>query len=423
NIGGNVSNQISPTKFYSNVGRNDSLINHELVVTTVFGCKDTSQFQRLVRANSISEITLTGNDTICAPVSIGSNVIGFNHDPRTNLSYQWLRNGLNWGSSTSAPNPINSLSFINPGQRDTIGLIVRSIFGCQDDTTYQIITAQPKPFAAFSLDTTLGCTPLIVTAKSPVNQSGMSHQWSIGNSGVLISGNLSASDSLRIRWANASTSMITDSIRLILTNGFGCRDTVVKTVQIYPIPQGQIISVDTLCAGGSFIARYNPVTQNPGDVQVWSVVGQGISAGFTPIHPDTIRVQLADVQGSVLQRVLIKIVVTTPGGCQDSMFKVVWVKPRPLISFASHSTEACAGSLISLRNDSVQVGAQYQWSAGLGRFLTINTPNASNTGVYFFDRQGSTDSTYSISLLMTDAQGCSDTETTNIVVHPRPQSL
>ncbi|MBL0341056.1 MAG: PKD domain-containing protein [Bacteroidetes bacterium] len=110
---------------------------------------------------------------------------------------------------------------------------------------------------------------------------------------------------------------------------------------------------------------------------------------------------------------IVTLIATGAGGCTDTLIfnPGVHVKVTPTANFTPDITSGCMPLAVNFTNQSTSLDVPvYSWSFGNG--LNASTNNSStnylNAGVY------------SVNLIVTNAEGCADTATTNITVHPIP---
>ncbi len=98
-------------------------------------------------------------------------------------------------------------------------------------------------------------------------------------------------------------------------------------------------------------------------------------------------------------------------GCKDTSVHTVTVYPKPVASFTGDSS-FCAGTTQAFTNTSTGSIANYFWN--FGDSPADNSTVVSPTKVY------NTAGSYTVTLIDVSANGCKDTATENIVVHPLP---
>jgi hypothetical protein len=181
-------------------------------------------------------------------------------------------------------------------------------------------------------------------------------------------------------WSNGATTQqttvnLTGSYAVTVTTPAGCtnRDTINITVS--PAPVVALGNDTSVCPNGSYMLDAG----NPGDTYSWS----------TGATTQTISVNNA---GSYY------VIVTDPAGCSNSDTIAITAFALPVVALGNDTT-LCAGPLTL---DAGNPGDTYLWSnATTNQMLTVNT-----TGTY--------------SVIVTNANGCSNSDTINVTITPAP---
>ncbi len=105
------------------------------------------------------------------------------------------------------------------------------------------------------------------------------------------------------------------------------------------------------------------------------------------------------------------LIVVTNLNCADTVCQSVTINAPPTASFTAYN--ACAGSAISMTNNSNPLGSlSYSWDFGNGITSTATSPAVTYT----------TGNNYNISMIATDAIGCSDTAYFPVTAYPVPDA-
>jgi PKD repeat protein len=378
---GATSNAFSPAHTYMNTGPSDTTFTVVLVVSTAFGCTDTT-----VSTITVASFTHNGIPG-CAPLAVDF----------TNLStgasaYAW---SFGDGATSTAFQP--SHTYVNNTllqQVDTVTLVVTSPGGCSDTTTQTVVVYPTADLNFISLPDS-GCSPLEVTF-SPV-VGAVTFQWDLGD------GSTSTSVQPVHTYVNAGLSTVVYPVTLVAGNAFGCQDTAFATVLVYPSPLAQF--TPSAMAG----CQPLPITftdQSIGAVNLeWhfgdgSTQSGGVGATtHTYANPGAVPLTL-----DVLQ------IATSAFGCSDTA--VVPIQVFPLLQAAfSAPPEGCSPLTLQL-NDVGAGGSSWQWDMGDGTVLVGN-------GVtHTYVNNSTADITRTITLVVTSPYGCTDTLQQSVVVHP-----
>ena len=111
--------------------------------------------------------------------------------------------------------------------------------------------------------------------------------------------------------------------------------------------------------------------------------------------------------------------VTAGTGCKDSVTQSFVVYPQPSASFNIDSTTCAFSSLTPTNNTLAKANPSFLWAASSSS-VSISDSLASSPSFSFADNQSGTDSVYTISLIVTSADGCLDTTTEQVTVYSRP---
>jgi gliding motility-associated-like protein len=105
----------------------------------------------------------------------------------------------------------------------------------------------------------------------------------------------------------------------------------------------------------------------------------------------------------------ITLIVASSAGCSDTIINAITVHPNPDASFTTNTT--CAGRSASFTDNSTGTGPfSYSWDLGNGGLSTQQHP------MNIYSSEGS----YSVELVITDANGCMDSSTQAIQIIAAP---
>ncbi len=192
---------------------------------------------------------------------------------------------------------------------------------------------------------------------------------------------LTATGAIVVEWDNSVTNGVgftpaaTATYTAIVTDANGCKDTTETTITVNPLPVVDAGTNPMICAGESV-----ELNATGADTYVWSN-GSANGDAITPASSIVLTVVGMDVNG-----------------CSDDAQLSITVNALPNV-FAGNDVEVCEGTLITLN----ATGAQdLDWSNG----MTNNTSALLASGTY--------------SVIGTDANGCSNSDTLEVVVNQNP---
>lgn len=266
-------------------------------------------------------------------------------------------------ASASGGNPpytyLWSNGFTNPTQTVGVGTYVVTVSDgtCSSTDTVEIIAAF-KPVADFTWNGACGNAPIQFTDQSTTAGGMQSWTWNFGD------GTGSSLQNPTHTFPGSGTY----SVSLIVENIYGCTDTIVQTVVIAPLPIASF-STDTVCAG-SYINFTNTSTP-AGSGWSWSFSNGGTSSSQNP----SVILGGPGTYTAVL-------VVTDSAGCTDTVTQNVVVNPQPVAAFTV-SGNNCQGAPITFNNTS-SGATGYTWLFGDGSTSTLQNPSHSygNNGSY-----------------------------------------
>jgi gliding motility-associated-like protein len=362
---------------YSQPGTYDVL----LTVTTDQGCTHTSQQQITVHPEPVAafqfaEVCLNELTVLTDQSSIASGSI---------TVWQWdLGDG---GSTSTQPSPNHT--YATDGSY-TVSLMVESGFGCTDQTV-QTVQVYPLPMASFTLADVCAYDAVVFTNTS----SGVgSFVWDFG-------------DGTTENQQNATPHSYTHgtyTVQLTAQTGSGCSDMVQQQVTVHPVPQAAF-AVTQECEGTASVFTDNSTLTGVGQIADWDWDFQD---GNSSTQPSPAHTYAADGSYSAT------LTVTTDNGCTDAVTLPVTVFPVPVSQFTMSAV--CEGTA-SVFTDQSSVGqpgqiTTWQWDFGDGNTSAQQSPT----------HTFATDGTFTVSLTVTTADGCTHTSSQQATVYPTPVS-
>ncbi len=328
--------------------------------------------------NTLFETNL--NDTVCSfsPIQFTDLSSAFLVD--SIVAWEW---DFGDGGTSSVQNPI--YVFTTPGT-NTVTLTSYSILGCYNTYSRDIWVVR-RPEADFTISDTLGCDTLFVVytdASTDGDYPIVSWRWDFGDAGI-----------------NSDTSLLQgphnyfyDTIgtylpSLIVSDSYGCVDTIQKNVNVYAIPEG-INGADTinLCFGDSTILQgttgYATYEWIPGSFLSDSTIAQPVAYAV-----DTITY----------------ILITTDfTSCQLIDTVTINVIPLPTLEiFPYPDTNICIGDTVQL----LAIGdIIYEWEPP----VEISDVNISNPIVF-------PTATRFYKVTTTDVNGCKSFDSIKVIIN------
>jgi gliding motility-associated-like protein len=387
---GNFSNIQNPQHIYTSVGS----FNVSLRATNNYGCinsktvKDYINIQTGVKADFSNSTSNSCN----APATI--NFINKSSGVGT-LSYQW-----NFGDGTSSTAATPSHTYSTSGDY-TVSLIVNNATGCTDTLIKTKLILVGNTSADFEV-------PKLVCAETPVVLNNASKPVPASASWDFGDGTFSNSVNAVKTFKKAGNY----TIKMISNNG-ACMDSVTKTITVIAKPVVSFSASDTIsCAvpfGVNFLNQSSGTssfTNNTTAVQTyyWDFGDGANSNQQNPSHTYT-------KEGDYT----VKLFVTNPSGCTDSLVKTAYVRiKKPVVSINGLPKKGCAplSNKFTSTVNSLETISNYHWDFGDGNSSDSATP----THVY------TSTGAYTVTLTYTTVDGCVDSvkKVNGIVIGAKP---
>jgi len=348
-----------------------------------YGCSDT-----LIKTIELVDPVLsfsTPDTAICR----GDSILFTPNYTHTPDLFRWQINGANpvWPFSPfSNPNPSTGPwgHRFNVRGVFTISVTTKDIHGCADTAIRNNYVLVAKPQALFTAVPTIGCVPLPVlftdTSAHLPGTFPVSHLWSFGNGTATVT-----TDTTTRLYPAAGIY----NVQLIVTDNVGCLDTLVKQayIEVRKPTAGFVVDDSVACIGQTLTFTNNSV--GVGFSSFWDF-GDGTNA--TTANPTKAYVAPG--------LYTVKLIITDASGCQDSLVKLSYISiTKPVAAFSMSDTQAICPPLTVLFTNLSANGVNYTWSFGNASGSSLQNPST----IY------SSPSLYQISLVVTDAQGCTDT--------------
>lgn len=269
----------------------------------------------------------------------------------------------------------------------TVTLVVTASNGQADaEVKVNYVTVHPRPNVAFTASTN-GCTLPVGVTFTNTSTGGVSYAWNFGNTQTSTVQNPPV-----VNYATAGTY----NASLTVINSFGCQATATQALVISNYQAG-INAPATACVG-------TPVTISDASTvgaNAWTWTFTGGSPGSGTAQTNSVTYNVPGTYTISLNS------QNTASGCNASASKQITILPSPVPSFTATPLTGCAPQAVTFTNTS-PAGSDFIWSFGDGSAFTGQTPPA-----HTYASNGS----YSVSLTMTGANGCTGTTTQNAFIN------
>jgi len=407
------------TKTYTNTGVIDSVRNIQLIATSKWGCKDTAQTFTTVFPFPKSDFTAPFYSA-CAPFVLNASSIALQQYPNAVDTYTWqILNKQFAVLSTSIGTSIPSYSLTNPDDTIYYRLITTNVHGCKPDTLTRLFRTISNPRASFLVSDSIGCSPFAISY-SNTSSTGVALNWSFGN------GLTSTSSSGTINYTNNSYTI--DSfyiLKLVITaGGSGCKDSISKTILVYPKPLASFSIPSTYCSKTVLIptngSLFKAGTVNFG----WKRLAPPLNSllSFSDTTASLPGISLPDNQLNTDTSYTIRLRVTSVDGCIDDTTKAISVLRRPLVQFTVPPT-FCGPTSVVISNTTSNVPSNWLWRISPDTSASILTATSQNPTFNFNQNNGSDSLNYSLKLIATrTGSNCVDSLSKSLTIYPKPQA-
>ncbi|HRS58447.1 MAG TPA: PKD domain-containing protein, partial [Bacteroidia bacterium] len=347
-----------------------------LVVTSDNGCKDS--ISKTVTVYPMPVVSFTAAN-VCNGTAV--NFVNSSSVSSGSNSYLW-----NFGDGNTSNNTSPNYTYSASGTY-SVKLIATTNNGCVDSLV-KTVEVYPQPVAGFNASDVCKGTATSFTNTSTISSGTMSYVWTFGD------GNSSTSSDPVYTYASAGTY----TVKLVVTSDNGCKDSISKTVTVYPMPVVSFTAAN-VCEGNQVSFTNNSGVSSGTNSYSWNFGDGSTSANTSPTHTYT---------GSGTFDV--KLIATTNNGCKDSLIKQVVVYPAPHAGFSA--TTVCSGdSTVFTNTSTISSGTMdYMWYLGDG-----NTSTATS-----FKYKYASAGTYTVKLVVSTSNGCKDSITQTVTVNPMP---
>jgi len=371
-----------------------------LTVTDLLGCK--KEATQTVKVNALPVAQFSTNFSYCAGAEVQfQDMSSISPSAGYIDRWEWDFGDGNILIVNHPDNPDVSHSYALDGNY-TVKLTIKSSQGCIGISTHLLII-HPNPIANFAFTKSCAGTPTAFTDLSQANGTGsiVDWQWDFGDPGSGTS-NFSSLQHPVHSFVVSGNSIV----RLIVTTGNGCSDTIVRTVKVN-LPSPVNFNTTNNCQNSEVDFTPDASVMNLAAIKLWYwEFGDNVSSVLqNPKHTFT-------TAGA--HNVILTIVDTA--GCTSTISWQVIIAPEPLVNF-SFPQPACNQSLVQFNNLSSVPGSGYivksEWDFGDGTTQTL----ATLTSVFHTYRSYGS---FTVKLTVTSNNGCIKTLSLPIVILPTP---
>ncbi len=284
-----------------------------------------------------------------------------------------------------------------------VTLTVTNSDSCSNSSTHTVAT-EPGPIALFDYNSGCASGPVSFTDESTINGGGeiVTWLWDFGDPGSGASNTSTLQNPVHLFSAPGDYTVL-----LMVANINGCEDTVSHTVTVSEEPEVDF-TWEANCLTEETQFTVDESVTNVGEVATWSwSFGDG---GTSNLQNPTHTYEVAGTFDVILS-------IETTDGCFASVTHSVDINPLPTANFA-HTGPSCLNDTVYFSNLSSSTNGLIEtwvWDFGDGNEITINAPDNPNVE-HMYTNEG----TFDVVLTVTDAEGCENNVTKQVVIVSSP---
>lgn len=356
----------------SHIYTKSGIYSVQLIITDINGCSDTLNKAQYILVNGPTAEFITSTPAVC-----NQSTVVFNDSSYSDGSHpikKWIWNYGDGSTDTLFAPPFQHT--YNTAGQFTVTLTVVDSIGCEDrqqKNSYLIIS---KPFPAFSSPDTVSCTNKTIRFFNQSNGNGpMNYQWSFGNS----------NPSTAIQPVTSYSAEGEYSVKLLVTDRYGCRDSVIRNNYIkIRDPKAKFAVSDSVATCPPLVVNFTNQSQNFATYR-WDFGDGTSSSSAAPVHFYTYP--------GVYQA---KLIITSIGGCIDSVIKTITVR-GPQGTFRYDDRGGCEPVNVQFTGMTKDI-VSFIWDFNDGSVIQTGDSIISHT----YTRRG----VYLPKMILKDPQGC-----------------
>ncbi|MGZ8516449.1 MAG: PKD domain-containing protein [Chitinophagaceae bacterium] len=358
---------------YNNVGSYTT----RLIVTDAAGCKDSVLFAGYINTTSPTA-SFSSPDTLTC---LGSTVSFTNVTTAQNFTSVW---DFGDGTTSTLQNPTHV--YTDTGYYN-IKLRITDQYGCSDSITLNRYIRIEETIASFDVsDSLAGCTPFEIRFTN-TSQFYTSSLWQLGN------GTSTVNHPTQVYNTTGSY-----NIQLIVTGRGGCRDTAVRTIQIF---DASATTMSYTPLGGCKPLQLTATVNSPANLDYSWDFGDGTIITTTAAN----TVHTYNVFGNYVPKLLL----IDSGNCLIPIIGIDTVRIVGVTAkFGWDNSQFCDSGRVSFTDSTIfnDPITSYTWNFGDGSTASVASPthNYTSPGLY------------TVSLALQTQQNCRDTLTINQLI-------
>lgn len=303
------------------------------------------------------------------------------------------------GGDGSFPGGTTSLnSSYQPGINDAaVGSIILVFTttnngGCQPQRDTVTVTLIPSPTGLFATSSVCPGVAMPFNDQSTSVTPITNWSWNFGDS----SPNNTSQNPTHV-YANGGTYSVT----LVVTSSNGCIDTTVMPVTVYPFPDPAFTSLGYCQQDGMNFTDQSTVPGGTVTGWLWNF-GDG-SPSDTSQNPHHVFGNAGNFN--------VTLIAVSNYGCMDTLVQSVLINPSPVAGFSQTPPTANIQQPVNFTDQSYTNIVSWYWEFG-----DSTAPSTQQNPTHIYQQSG----TYHVMLVVTDANGCTDTVYNDIIISTPP---
>ena len=349
------------------------------IVTDNIGCKDTMVKPALIHVYKATASFYANTNHPCAHA-----IVTFTNLSTGVASSLWF---FGDGGTSTVFSPTH---IYTSGGAFTVTLVIIDSNGCTDTAKYVGYLAVSQPHASFIMSDTFSiCAPMPVNFTN-TSTGAVSYYWSFGD----------LNSSVATSPSDLYTAIGNYPVMLVATDIYGCKDTAIKHAQIFGYAGA--LSYTPLQGCAPLTVYFTANISN-----VPSIIWDFADGSTSPASTATTATHVYALPGAYVPR----LILSDNTGCQNSSQGLDTIKVD-IVRAGFTTSPVCIGDSVTFIDTSFSYWSKVNswfWTFD-GHTSTLDTPS------YLFNTVG----TYSVTLLATDAWGCTATVIKNVTVNPLP---
>lgn len=345
-----------------------------LTTIDINGCQDVATKVNYIRINGPTANFSATNTGGCTGFTTTFNDLSITDGVNAIVNWQW---NFGDGSIQNFSAPPFQHTYNTTGVF-SVKLIIRDAAGCLDSISISNLINATDPIPDFVTADTLSCPGGIVTFSNISSPSGFTSQWDFGDGGT--------STLTSPTYSYAATGIY--DVKLRIQDPFGCADSITKAAYIrIDVPNASFTVSDSVSSCAPLEVQFTNTSTFYSSV-LWDFgPGEGTSTLNNPIH-------FYSIPGTYL----VKLLITSPGGCLDSAFQTITLDDTAGSRINYTPINGCKPLNVNLNITTPATITSYYWDFGDGTTTTTTTPTTNHIYTSFGN--------FLPKVIMTDPTGC-----------------